>query len=759
MAESHHLLHDLGWLMAAAAFVSILFRWLKQPAIIGYLAAGLLLGPHLLPATPLHDPEDLSSLSELGVLFLMFYIGLEFDLGKLKPVAGASFLGLALQTLLMGLIGTTVGQWLGWNPVEGLFLGGILAISSSMVCFNLIGERGDMQRPYAQITAGVLILEDILAIILLVVLAGVAVSGQLDFAAVGQTTFFVGIFVVAVFVAGKLMAPLAVRLLHKVGNTETLTLFVVGMIFAVSLLAEQAHFSLALGSFLAGAIFSRCAISHDIEVVMTPLKDFFSALFFVTIGTLIDPMAIGEHFGTIVLVTVMMVVGKFTACWLGFVLAAVPPAVAVRASLAKVQIGEFGFVIASLALSLGVTNPALKAVTTGVAVISIMCTPLAVNQGERIIALTRRLTPDGLHRVLRIYLDWIEAVRLTMRESSFLLVVQRPLARVAIDFLLLNALLIVGSFVAQVLGDSTWQRILWGGVALAAIPFLVDILRSLDVVTMALSEIALSRPALGFLSRGPAREVLRVGAFALILLGFFTLFLIACAPYFPTGTSLGVFALTLAVLLVAGWRWAVRLQSQLEFAVLSSMEAAAKTGARDAVQAAIKATTKRHPWPVELIEVTIPAGGAVVGRTLKQLDIRQESGTTVVAVQRSGITHYDVPPDMPLSPDDHLLLIGEKDQLAKASGILTRVGAAAAHGRTDLPHQFSRVMVTAASTLCGLTLRESGIRGAFGVSVIGVQRGDTRITGPSPEECLHDGDLLLVMGSEQGVQQLREALV
>ena len=143
----HYLLHDLGWLMAAAAFVSILFRWLKQPAIIGYLAAGLLLGPHLLPATPIHDADNLSSLSELGVLFLMFYIGLEFDLGKLRPVAAASFLGLALQTMLMGLIGTSVGQWLGWNPVEGLFLGGILAISSSMVCFNLIGERGDLQRP------------------------------------------------------------------------------------------------------------------------------------------------------------------------------------------------------------------------------------------------------------------------------------------------------------------------------------------------------------------------------------------------------------------------------------------------------------------------------------------------------------------------------------------------------------------------------------------------------------------------------------
>ena len=744
--------------MAAAAFVSILFRWLKQPAIIGYLAAGLLLGPYLLPFTPIHESGNLSSLSELGVLFLMFYIGLEFDLSKLKPVAAASVLGLALQTMLMGLIGTTIAQWLGWNAVEGLFLGGILAISSSMVCFNLIGERGDMHRPYAQITAGVLILEDILAIILLVVLAGVAVSGQLDFAAVGQTTFLVGIFVVAVFIVGKLLAPVAVALLNKVGNVETLTLFVVGMIFAVSLLAERAHFSLALGSFLAGAIFSRCAISHDIEKVMTPLKDFFSALFFVTIGTLIDPAAIWTHMGTILLVTAMMMGGKFLACWLGFVLAAVPPSVATRSSLAKVQIGEFGFVIATLAISLGVTNPALKAVTTGVAVLSIMLTPLAVGQGDRIIAWTERLVPATLRSALTIYLDWIDTVRLTLRESSFLRVVRRPLVRVGVDFLLLNALLIVASFSAQLLGDTTWQRILWGGVALAAVPFLVDILRSLDVVTMALSEIALSRPGLRLVARGPARDILRLGAFSLILFGFVTLFLIACARYFPTGTSLLVFAITTVALLVLGWKRAVKLQSQLEFAVMSSMEDEARSGAREAVEDAIRTMTRKNPWPVELSEVVIPVNGCVVGRTLKQTNLRRSTGATVVALQRGGVTHYDVPPDMPLSPDDHLLLVAEKAQLAEAVRLLSETGERKPEP-SELPHRFTRLLVTGTSSLCGLTLGEAGIRSTFGVTVVGVQRGETRHTGPSPDECLNDGDLLLVMGAEEGIASLREALL
>lgn len=758
--EAHHgVLHDLGWLMVAAAVVSIAFRGLKQPAIIGYLVAGVLLGPYLLPWSPLGEPDNLSELSELGVLFLMFYIGLEFDLAKLKPVAGAAVLGLALQTVLMVLVGTTAGRWLGWSAVEGLFLGGILAISSSMVCFKLIGERGDMNRPYAQIAAGVLILEDILAIVLLVVLAGVAVSGRLDVGAVGQTTFFVGMFVVAVFVVGKLLAPGVVKVLHKVGNAETLTLFTVGLIFAVSLLAAEADFSLALGSFLAGAILSRSTVAHEIEGLTAPLRDFFSALFFVTIGTLVDPAAIYRHLGTILAVTAVMMIGKFVTCWLGFVLAAVPARVATRASLAKVQIGEFGFVIAALAINLGVTNPALKAIATGVAVLSITLTPLAVAMGERINEFGARRTPARVRGLLHVYLDWVAAVRLTLRESSFLRVVQRPLVRVGIDFLLLNALIIVVSVLAAVTPGGVWgQRAVWAVGALTSIPFLVDILRSLNVVTLALSEVALSRPALAFLARGAARDVLRAVAFGLILLAFATVFLAACAPYFPTGASLALFAVTVVVLLVLGWRRAVRLQSQLEYVVISSLEAQARTGTRAAVEEAVQQITKKHPWPVDFSEVVVPAGGGVVGRTLREINLRGETGATIVALERGGAEHYEVPPDLPLSPGDHLLLVGERAQLDAAEARLLAIGGAAETPEI-LPHTFSRVLVTGASELCGLSLREAEVRAKFGVTIVGLQRGETRNTGPSPDEVLTDGDLLLVMGREPGIAALREALV
>lgn len=206
------------------------------------------------------------------------------------------------------------------------------------------------------------------------------------------------------------------------------------------------------------------------------------------------------------------------------------------------------------------------------------------------------------------------------------------------------------------------------------------------------------------------------------------------------------------------WRRAVHIQSQLEFAVISSLEVQARSGTRAAVEEAVQKITRKHPWPVELAEVVVPAGGLVVGKTLRQINLRADTGSTIVALQRGGTEHYEVPPDLPLFPGDHLLLVGERAQLDAASLRLNELCSFTPEA-TNLPHTFKRVMVTGASSLCGMTLREAGIRARFGVTVLGVQRDEVRRTGLPPDEVLHDGDLLLVMGREEGIAGLREALL
>lgn len=394
----HGIIQDLGWLMVSAALAAVVFQRLRQPVILGYILAGVLLGPGSFFPSPLHELENINELAELGVLFLMFYIGLEFNPDRLRAVFAPALLALILQTSLMMFLAMQAGQWLGWGPVQSLFFGGILSISSSMVTIKLIRDKGQLNRPFAELTVGILILEDILAIIVLVVLTGVAVNGTFEWDAVGKVTFLVGIFVVAAFVLGKLLAPRVIGMLHRFGTDETIILFTIGLILGVSLLAARMEFSMALGGFVAGAILSKSSLAHEIENLTEPLRNFFSALFFVSVGTFVDLRGLMDFWLPIVLLTLLMMSGKFFACWLGMVLAGQKPEVSTRASLAKVQIGEFSFVIASLGLSYGVIEPGLKAIAYGVAILSISLTPAANLLQARINAWTEHWVPGGLQR-------------------------------------------------------------------------------------------------------------------------------------------------------------------------------------------------------------------------------------------------------------------------------------------------------------------------------------------------------------------------
>jgi len=763
--ESLHLLYDLGWLMVAASVASIVLRRLHQPAILGYLLAGLLLGGNLLPVSPLHETENIHALSELGVLFLMFYIGLEFDLGKLRPVVGASIMALVLQTALMGLTGIAVARILGWTTVEGFFLGGILSISSSMVTFKLIEERGELGRSYAQYAAGVLILEDILAIILLVVLAGVAVTGKLEVGDVTKTTFLVGMFVVVVFVIGKLIAPGVLKVLHRFGNNETITLFTVGLILGVSLLAARFQFSLALGGFMAGAILSRSSLAEEIESLTTPLRDFFSALFFVAVGTLIDPADILHHWAVIAVLSLLVIMGKFVSCWLGFALGGVPPPVATRAAFAKSQIGEFSFIIAALALSLGVTNPALKALASGVAMVTILLTPLARGAAEWVNASAEKCIPARARGALHHYQRWFETLRLALKESRFLQAARKSIVHIAVHFILLNALILLTSLAVTRIpmgDDPVWhqteQRLLWGLAALVSIPIQVAILRSANVVAMVFGEIAFEWRVLRTISHGPLRDIVRWSLFSVVFVAYAAVFLAACAPYFPSGLSLLFFVVVCLVLAAVFWRRAVRVQSRMESSLLEALREHSGSAVKASVEEAIERISQRNPWPVKPIEVEVPRNARIAGRRIRDLNLRSVTGATIVAVQRGGIVHFDVSPDLPISPLDHVLLLGDTDQLNAAKGFLTDANPQP-QPPAALPHQFEKVMVTATSELCGLALKDSNIRARFGVTIVGIQRGDVRLIGLKPDEILRDGDILLVMGRDADIGRLRDVLV
>lgn len=752
-------------MLLAASVAAVVFYRLKQPLILGYLLAGFFLGPNFSRYSPLHDIDNIQALSELGVIFLMFYIGLEFDIGKLRKVFAPSFLALFLQTIVMVLLGRGAGVLLGWSPMQSFFLGGLLSLSSSMVTVSFLKGRGELNRPCAHLTIGVLILEDILAILLLVILTGLAVNGRLMWGALGNATFLVGVFVVGVFVAGKLVARKALGFLHRVGNTEIITLFTVGLIFGVGLLAAGLKFALALGAFVAGAILSRTVLAEEIEKLTEPLRDVFSALFFVSMGMLIVPSDLMSSWHIILALSAFVMIGKLVSCWTGFVLAGQKAGVSLRAALPKTHIGEFSFVIAALGTSLQVTNSQLKAVASGVACASILVTPLLNSHANRIIRFCHTKCPREVKDFAQLYHNWFELLHFGVRKNVFLRMAFRPLLRVVINFFLFNAILVAGSFTLRniPLLPSQWQAWdpwLHGGflIILAAlgIPFLVDILRNLDVIALLILDTVFNRPSFRRIFQGAFRELLNhiLRFFIFLLFGF--VFLLVSAPYLPSAIGFVLFLAASGILAIALWRRAIRLYSRMEGAVLKSMVDQSRAALTESMEEALERSTVHNPWPATLEEVSVAPRSRSVGLKIKDLDLRNRTGATIIAVSRGGVSVQESLPDIPLFPHDKLLLFGEKDQIDAAERYINNPGAHGREATSVAAHSMQKILVPRTSDFVGLPLREIRLPQNYGVTVLGIQRKDQKVIGPRAGEVIEAEDLLFVMGAPKPIQQLKE---
>ncbi|MEM9157629.1 MAG: cation:proton antiporter, partial [Verrucomicrobiota bacterium] len=501
--HSHSILTDLAWIMFAASIAAIIFHKLKIPSLLGYLAAGFALGPHL---GIWHSPveiDNVQELAELGVIFLMFYIGLEFDFSRLKASIGPALTAISLQTLLMLFLGIEAARWIGLSTMDGWFLGGLLSISSSMVSVKLLRENGLFKKPHANFTVGILVLEDILAILLLVLLGGMATQGSVDAGAVGRSALFIGIFMVAVFLLGKLGTQRLIGLLKSKGSKELVTMATLGLIFAVSLLADRFSFSWALGGFMAGTIFSRSEIAHQIEELTEPLRDLFSALFFVSVGMLINPSSLWENAPVILVLSAIVIVSKFSSCWLGLFLGGRSAMEAGRASIIKSQIGEFSFVIAAIGAKYGATSSNLQSIASGVAFVTILATPALIKNEKKILGFIGRVSPKAASEFTELYSNWHKSLAVSMNRSGLLKLAGKPVALIAIHFLLINLIIIGAGIVSQripvpeflPMTQTLFQQSVFILSLLLSLPFLVDTMRNFNVIVFIVSDATLSSPA------------------------------------------------------------------------------------------------------------------------------------------------------------------------------------------------------------------------------------------------------------------------
>jgi Kef-type K+ transport system, predicted NAD-binding component len=478
----------------------VLFQRLRQPVVLGYIIAGLLIGPHTFPFIFIHDEETIRTLSELGMILLLFALGLEFSLKKLRAVGGAALVAAFAEIVLMVWIGYEIGRFFGWTAMDSLFLGAMLSISSTTIIMKALEDLNLKRERFAQLMFGILIVEDLLAIVLMALLTGIASTGGLEaeqaLAAVGR----LGLFMAVSLVVGLLLVPRVVDYIARVSRNDVLLIAVLGICFGFCLLVTELGYSVALGAFMIGAIVAESESVARIERIIMPVRDMFSAIFFVAIGMLIDPALLAEYAWPITVVTVAVVVGKVVTCSFGSFVAGNDGRTSLRVGMGLAQIGEFSFVIATLGLSLKVTSNFLYPVAVAVSAITTFLTPYLIRLSDPLASALGRALPVRVTGVFGAYTEWMGNLGLQGQGAIVMKMIRRLVWHVVINMALVIAVFIIAAFAyrrgfmhLEWFSDSPVVRrsLAWSVAALVSLPMVVAAYRKAGALGMLLAELSI----------------------------------------------------------------------------------------------------------------------------------------------------------------------------------------------------------------------------------------------------------------------------
>ncbi|WP_213768338.1 cation:proton antiporter [Caballeronia sp. dw_19] len=579
----HHaigFIQDLAVIMAIAGIVTVLFHRLKQPVVLGYIVAGVIIGPYTPPFQLIHDEATIQTLGELGVVFLMFSLGLEFSLKKLFKVGATAFVAAASEIVLMIWIGYEIGQWFGWNAMDSLFLGAMLAISSTTIIIKALSELGMKGEPFAQLIFGILIVEDILAIAMLVLLSGIAQTGSVSAGVAFVTLGKLLLFMTVSMVVGILIVPRALDYVAKAKSDEMLLVTVLGFCFGFCLLVVQLDYSIALGAFLIGAIMAESRNLQRIEHLIAPVRDMFSAIFFVTIGLMLNPAVLVDYWWPIAVITVAVVFGKIVSCGLGTFLAGRDGRTSMRVGMSVAQIGEFSFIIASLGLSLKVTSGFLYPIAVAVSALTTLFTPYLIKAADPITRRIARSMPVPVANTFGLYSQWLASLSPDTGGPTLFSMTRRIVVQIAVNLALVAAIFLTASYAAPFATEylSRWlptndaQRVaLWSAALLVSMPFLVAVYRKLGSLALMLAEVSVQPAKAGRFTRA-----LRSAISGLIpILAMFGVFLLVAVL---SGGILPPFGLMIAVLVCAAllltvlWRWCVKIHATMQIALRETFE-------------------------------------------------------------------------------------------------------------------------------------------------------------------------------------------
>ncbi len=726
------LITDLGLILGAAAVITLLFKKLKQPLVLGYLIAGFLVGPHFKMFPTIVEIESVNVWAEIGVIVLLFSLGLEFSFKKLIRVGPSASITAVVEVLSMLFLGYLAGTLMGWSRMDSIFLGGVLSISSTTIIIRAFEELGLKGQKFAGLVFGSLIVEDLVAIVLLVLLSTVAISTQ--FAGMDMLISIVKLvfFLILWFLSGIFFLPTLLRKTKKLMSDETLLIMALALCIMMVWLATLAGFSPALGAFIMGSILAETTYAEKIEHLVKPVKDLFGAVFFVSVGMLIDPKVLVEYAGPVVIITLLTLVGKALSSTLGALISGQPLKTSVQAGMSLSQIGEFSFIIATLGLSLKVTSPFLYPIAVAVSAVTTFTTPYMIKLSGPFYEKLNQWLPKSWIAALTRYSNRSQRIK---DSTDF-----QKLIRVYI----MNSVLLSVVIVAIILLSAYWlmpflnTRMENRNLANLIGLFLTMLLMApfLWALVIKIHQKELIR---NLWAKNSSRGLMVVLQLVRLALGVLLIGFLIDRVY---STSIAIVsAIIIIIIMLLLSRKIQHLYLNIEGRFLSNYNE------RETAEGNGGEASALVPWDAHLAVYEISPDWQGLGKTLQQLAWRERYGINVASIER-GDHIINIPAAQEqIFPHDAISVIGTDEQLLNFSNELN-AGVHAEGERKRSEVMLESFEVGPQSSIVNRTIRDSGIRQKVHGIIVGVERDGQRIINPEASWVIEPGDVLWIVGDK-----------
>jgi CPA2 family monovalent cation:H+ antiporter-2 len=678
-------LADLAVIVGVAALLAAIFQRLGLPVVLGYLLAGLLVGPHA-PIRLVANADLAHPLSDVGVILLMFSLGLEFSLRRLIRIAPSAGLVALIECSLIAWLGYFSGRLLGWTATEGIFAGAICAISSTTIIAKTFAEKGIHGR-LSEIVFGVLVAEDLIAILLLAVLTAFTASGgtAMSVMFLGRTAGRLLAFLAVMLAAGMLLVPRSIRFVARLGRAETLVMSCLGLAFSFAYLAQRAGYSVAFGAFLAGALVAESGEARLAERLIRPVRDIFAGVFFVSIGMLIDPGAIRHNAAAVFVMVAVVVAGKVLGVGLGAFVAGNGVRLSIQSGMSLAQIGEFSYIIASLGTATGAVRTFLFPVAIAVSAITALLTPFLIRGSGKFAGFVDRRLPHAVQTYAALYGSWVQALVARSHGKEW------ARARRLAGFLILDVVIIAGLVISSSLGGprlaetlasvghlrSMAARVLVTVSTIAiALPFFLGAWRVARALGQLLAQEAFPKNSSGLDLAEAPRRALRTTLELAMLFAAGAPLVALTQPFLPARFPFAVILVVgVALRALPFWRSTTNLQGHVRAgtqALLETLAAQSRSGREGSHK--LDDLRAMLPGIGEPTTFSLAKGARCIGRSLKELNLRGLTGATVLAIERGAGQVVFPAADEVLGEHDVLVLTGTGEAVAAACDFLRQSG-------------------------------------------------------------------------------------